>query len=616
MGEENAEVRISLVADDLSDAVVKAVKQGMTELREETEKARDAAGEKEGGLASAIFKSELKFAALKEAAELVTASIHEAYEMTEMLADAAMEAAEAQEQQERAMAGNLFLMDRGAHSMGEIRDYAKDTREEFAQFGVQVGVSTAKIAEAYDALISKGTMGSEQAKELATQMAVVGKVVPGGMESLAQGFSMVELGMVRARNPVVQLIAATHVLQGNAHSVAAAMMKMSPEQQMKLGEEAIRRQSKALGEFGQNIGAPSMEEVRTSLEGIKEQFLESMGEPMKEAIVPRLVEVRNFLVAHIEQIRAFGEKLGESAAHVIGYVSDAIQGIEEGIAQDWGEIQKTFEDIFGEWENAWGNARKDTKEIHTEFRVMADDFVQLMKPVLAGIKAAAEMAMDANDAINGHAMGTTQAQIQGRAAAERATNAVDGAGGMASVDDSIQKYRQLATEAGMAPDQIERYTASIRASAEANQQASEKARDALGGQNYEQFSGYLESAIKVQAEGAQEFAFAQIEHSEMAKQALLDGSIHIAGGLDALMEVIQERAPKLAAELNDMRRTLKEGHGIQAPQHNINFIGSHFDIHQDFKDQDPERVVAVFKRGLVRSATARIESRVATPFGV
>lgn len=614
MAEESAEVRISLVADDLSDAVVKAVKQGMTELRQETEKARDAAGAGEGGMAGSLLKAHLEFEGLKAAAELVTETIHQAFELTEKLGDAAVEAAEAQEKQERAMAGNLFLMDKGAHSMRDLRDYAGETREEFAKFGMGAGVATSQIAQAYDALISRGTMGSEKAKELAEQMAVVGKVVPGGMDSLAQGFSMVELGMVRARNPVVQLIAATHTLEGNAHQVAAAMQKMSPEQQMALGEKAIAKQAEMLAKMG-GLGPATLPELRTSFEGVKEGFFESMGKPMQDALVPELTRLRAFLMEHIEQIKAFGEKVGEGVAHVITYISDAIQGMYEGFQQNWGEIEKVFDDLFGEWNAAWSNARKDSGSIRTEFRVMTDDFVTLMKPILAGIKAAAEVAMDANDALHGRAVGSTQAQIAGRAAGEVVGSAA-GPGDMAKVDEQIRRYRVLAAEAGTAPEAIEKYTDSLRAQAEFNMSAADKAKSAVEGGNYEGFGNYLEGAIKIQSDGAEEYAFHLLEGSEEARRALVTGAIHIGGGMDELMKIIDEKAPELAHQLKEMMGGHVGPEGIKAPQHNLNFYGSHFELKQSFANEDPERVVAVFKRELTRSVTARIESRNSTPFSL
>jgi hypothetical protein len=48
----------------------------------------------------------------------------------------------------------------------------------------------------------------------------------------------------------------------------------------------------------------------------------------------------------------------------------------------------------------------------------------------------------------------------------------------------------------------------------------------------------------------------------------------------------------------------------------MDFRGSNFQIHQDFRDQDPDRIVAMMRQDLVQSANARTQSRVAIPRGM
>jgi hypothetical protein len=49
---------------------------------------------------------------------------------------------------------------------------------------------------------------------------------------------------------------------------------------------------------------------------------------------------------------------------------------------------------------------------------------------------------------------------------------------------------------------------------------------------------------------------------------------------------------------------------------NYDFRGSNFHIKQDFRDQDPDRVMIEFRKDLQKHAVARIQSRNATPFGL
>jgi hypothetical protein len=635
MADENAEVRVKLVADDLSKAVVDGVMASMKALREEQEKTTKAAGEGasaamrgareegekaahaagHGGLAGELLKANLATELIKGGAELVTEAFHQAYEMTEKLVDAAMEAADAEEKQVRTMSGNLFLIDQGRHGMGAIKDYSRDMREEFAKAGVNMGVTTASITEAFNQIVSRGTMGSEKAKELAIQMTEVGKIVPGGMESLSQGFSMVELGMVRAKNPIVQLIAATHTLQGNAHSVAAAMQKMTPEKQMELAEKAIAKQAESLKKMG-GLGPATMPELKTSFEGVKESFLESMGKPIEDALIPHLTALRNFLSEHIEEIKRYGQIIGQKIGQVIEYISAVVQGLYQGIAQDWGQIQAIFEDVFGDWMRAWDSTVKDSASIREEFTQMAHAFVGILKPILETIKATVEVAMQANDLLHGRSMHATEAGIRKQSAESEATNAVEGGKSMKDIDLEIQKYRQLALETGVSKESADAYAASLHDQAEASMQASAQAKDSLASGNFDAFNTYVDGAIKAQSDGAEEYAFKLLEGSEEGRRALLAGADHIGGGLDALMKVIGDKAPELARQLKEMQSGRVGKEGIIPPAHNINFNGSHFQIHQDFKDQDPDRLMVLFRQDLAKAARNRIESRSSTPFGL
>jgi len=47
----------------------------------------------------------------------------------------------------------------------------------------------------------------------------------------------------------------------------------------------------------------------------------------------------------------------------------------------------------------------------------------------------------------------------------------------------------------------------------------------------------------------------------------------------------------------------------------IDARGSHFEIKQDFRDEDPDRIAAIFTRDIARAAGARVHARTSVPFG-
>lgn len=613
--EEGAgEVRIKLVADDLSSAVVAKVKQGMEDIRKESEKARDATGEK--GLSGEIFKGLAKFELMKKSAELVGESIHAAFEATKELAEAALEAASAQDQQVRAMSGSAFLMDQGKHSMKDLMEYSKGVREEFAKTGIEQGVATKAIADAYGQLIKHGTMGTEKAKVLAEQMAVVGKVVPGGMESLASGFSALESGRIGRHNPVVQLIAATHTLEGNAKSVGKQMEKMTPIQQIDLATAAIKKQAEMLKDMGAD---PSLDQLKTSFEDVKESFLESMGEPMKEKLIPHLVDLRKFLIANADKIQEFATKMGKEIGKVVDAVDAMIEGLYEGFKQDWGEIKSMVDDIFGVWTEGWNSAIQDTHSIKSEFREIADDMKILMDPILRALKTAAELLMQAGDVMAGNPLGTNQYKLASRAVDAEKMGATTDTKKLERAILDMQDHGASIVGAHdvLALGDLARERAQMQIAKSQDAKNAFEANDTSVGfdnENAAVINGYMDDAIATNNVEFQRYYASLVETHQWAKNAIVGGALNIKGGFEDLIKVIGEVSPKLAEELKKLKGGGVGKGGITPQPGNAIFNGANFHITQDFKNMDPDRIMAVFKRDISKQAASRIASRVSTPF--
>ena len=625
MPEGIAEVGVSLVVDDQSTATLQKVQEGLHQTGEEAKVTSglltsiDAnlaalvqhtqhAAKGSGDIAHEVAKGNVEFELMKGSVELVGEAIKVAWEFTEKLTDAAIESAEAAEKQEKDMAGFLFLMDQGKHSMAELRDYTSMQREEFEQFSVTAGVAVKDLVGSYDKLIERGSMSSEKAKELTEQMAIVGRVVPGGMQSLAQGMSGVEMGMVRARNPIVQLIAATHTLQGNAKDVAKQMQHMAPEAQMKLAEDAIARQAEQLKKMG--AVTPDLGHLKESFEGVKEGFLESMGKPMLEALVPQLVKLRDFLALHMEEIKRFGEKIGAAAGQAIEYVGSVLQGIWQGLSYNWDEFKTTFHEIFGDWEAAWGTSRETTADIKQEFFAVGTTLKDIFLDISKTVKAMVEVAMDASDVLHGRAVGTSQLQVTG---AGLTAAAADPMLAPKAFEAAIDRFRAKA-EGVMDPANIEADVLKMRQTHEGYQAAGEEDKSAVVSQNWDKVNEALEGSIQHHQDSLTDYQIKLLAGSDAAAMAIHTGQIHIAGGMDELMKMIGEKSPELAAKLRDMGNVVKNQGGIKPSSPVQNFYGG-VHVKQDFKDQEPDAIMLTFKKGLASAASNRTSSRTGSAFG-
>jgi hypothetical protein len=615
MPEESGEVRIKLVVDDLSKAIVEGVKASFGELNTQVEQTTKHVGHE--GMAGEVFKGNLYFELMKKSVELVGEGIKEAFELTEKLADAAVEAAEAQEKQEKQMAGFLSLMDGGKHSMQELRSYTADMREEFEAFGLKAGIATKDLVDGFDQLVQRGTMSSEKAKELTEQMAIVGKVVPGGMSSLAEGMGQLEQGVARVRNPIVQLIAATHMLKGNAHAVAQQLQHMTPDHQIALGEKAIARQAEMIKKAG-GMGAPSLGALKTSFEGVKESFLESMGKPMLDALIPHLVKVRDYLVEHIDAIKAFGEKVGYEVGHAIDFLTDITGGVYDAFHENWDEVKSIVDEITSGFQEMWGGATNNSHAIAHTFKDITVDVIHAFKWVADSLLAVSDTIKRVVQAA-GEVLGMGDEIRKGKA--EEAQGAASAAGrGIGPEADRI--YAK----------QVENYVASARA-AEVNEEEIRKNVDAMDAwheqiknqagavaeatahNDFEATANYLQEAINTNNEGSLKYAISLLEGSEEAREAFAKGEVHIVGGFQALIGAVGELSPELAKKLKEAANVVKQQGGINAPG-GMNFYGATFNLHQDLRGEDPDRVVLTFKRDIARAAASRLQSRMGGAFGI
>jgi hypothetical protein len=605
-----AEVKIRLVLDDSAASTTHKMQESMGQVHSSTEKAK---GEAEG-LTAAVFKGNAYFAIAEKGAHLIAEGFEEAFEMATKFGEASLEAADEMNQQVRAMGGLMTLMDRGEHSMQQIGQYAGEMREDLEKVSIQAGMTMKDVTDMYESIIERGGVSTEKAFDFTEQMALVGKIIPGGARSIADGFSMMELGIVRARNPLVQLIAATGTLHGNAHAVAQQMMKMTPEKQIATAREAIEKQYEIMKKGGEGaMLTPTLGEVNKSLGTIRESFLEAVGQPMLDSLIPRLVKLRDFLSENMESIKAAGEKVGHELGRVIEAVDSAIEGIYAGVEHNWNQIDTAFHTITDAWKTAWTDAVGDTATIYDSFEKITASLIGAFTEVSKIIKATVEVAEDASDLVAGRAVGTTQAYNQGN----KVLGASDqiGAGSEEKLGQEIAKYRQLAQEAGIDQKAIDAWTSSILDHHNAVEVEADKLKMKVESQDTDYISRYINQAIAVGNDEAEVWALHVLAQSDGMATALKSGAIHIDGGFESLTKVIEERVPELAEKLKQLSKggvTDIKGHG---PSMNM-YGGQTFNIKQDFRDADPDRVIVQFRRDIVSQVVNRRQSHLATPFGL
>lgn len=669
MSSEKTTVETELKVHDGFSTALEGAKHGFEAVHE---KAQEVSGELAG-----MVKQSLAMAAGFQ----LNAGIEGIKEFGHEIFSAAMNAGA----ETKAIAGVLAINDKSGSSWEDLTERAKGYHEQLMDISVQSGVVASDVQEAFGAVAARSSKSAAEVADFVDTMAQAGRAVKGGIGSISEGFAMVEMGAIRARNPVVQMVAQMHVLKGNAKEVAKEMMKMKPEDALKLGEQAIQRMADKM----KNV-KPTFGEAVQSLKAMREQVMEVMGAPLLQAIKGPLLQFRDYLMHHRVEMEHYaksaGEKIGEWAKDAATLMKDGFQ-----------YLQDHAEEIRDAIKEGWAYAKTVVEMI-----IANKDIIMMGLKVYAGAKLAGGLGGMAAGAmgVEGGAMGLIGKGIAGGApslgvaggglAAGALTfgalAAAIGAAGLAAdqfakleeeryerkdEDADSKKGMQAVAESGDV-EQVERMINSMRlmrAEENANSSAmgvwldealnmnntlsmSTAEMEAFARQLQETASDAdmtksqvvamlddVDASADATAEGMNNTAaqvvdaynFAQSQHSEAAiayaakfmlesgltAKAITDAGQELEGGF----EEFQERFAGAAGKTADLLKNFMGGGGggkdmkIEAPQVHMGG-GNTFNIKQDFRDQDPDRVALVFRRDVARAAESRRQSRMSTPFGL
>jgi hypothetical protein len=241
------------------------------------------------------------------------------------------------EEQRKGLRGSLAMSDKSGASMDELGAHAAELKEELEGMGVAAGENANVIIDAFQDMAARSGKSTEELTKLTEEMVYAGKAVPGGVGAITSGFQMMEMGMIRARNPMVMMIRQTGLMTGSAKEVASALTKMATagklEEVMHLGEQAIGKMSEKMKAAPQTFNG-----VIESIKTIRENMFEAMGLPVLEALTPPLNALKHYFMDNREEIEKFAHSIGEKVGK---WVLAAVDKIKEGFRY----LQLHFDEI-------------------------------------------------------------------------------------------------------------------------------------------------------------------------------------------------------------------------------------------------------------------------------
>jgi hypothetical protein len=639
---ETVEIRSVLKLDDRSSDVVEKMKGGFEHLNEK------------------VSEVQHEFASFAKQTLAVAAGfeIGRGIESIREFGHEVLEAGKNLEEEQKQLAGAISMGDKSGRSYDQVKQEAKGLHEELEGLAISAGASTESIVDAFTTIQSRSQRSTEEVKSLTEEMVYASRAVPGGMEGMASAFRDLESGIVRPRNQLVQLMVMTGVVDGNARKVAKNLNAMfqagQADKVTELAERAITKMSEKM-----KAAPATFSQTIASLKALRESIFETVGAPILAALVPPLQQLKKYFVEHREAIEKFAHVMGEKVGV---WVNEAADKIKEGFQY----LQDHAEDIANAIKEGVSAVRAVVEFVIAHREALAIAFgAKMAAPVIGGAVGAVREGIGMVQGIAG--AGAPALGIAGGSAAAFATTiaafaaavgawalAIDQWNKLFSIwhgksdaqqDEEARKERfeamgkstgkidthafdvmrakfvEQADAMGMtsraAGELADSYWAQHRALRQQADQLDEVTQMISSGKDFEASSQWVviyDKAVQSHNEAIMQYAADVIAGNQTLQNAFLASGAQLEGGFDKLGELVMGKSEEFGKILKGMGG--EGGKGKLPDKVNLNFNGNNFQIKQEFRQGDPDRIAIAFKKELVKSALYRQQSRVSTPFGL
>ena len=579
----------------------------------------------------------------------------------------ALEAGEDLNKQQKSVASALMMTERSGRGYKEVREQANGVQEELKDLAIAAGVSSDSIVESFNDIASRTNKNTQEVQEFMGTMVQAGRIAPGGLASITQGFEQIEMGVARARNPIVQMISSTGLLEGNARQVAKEMQKMAPDKMMALAEKAITQMAKKMEKVPLSFG-----ESVTSLKEMQGQIFEIVGAPIFKGLTPMVSDLQKQIHDHKRELVDFAEKVGEKATKAFAFAGDKLKEAFAYVNANWESIARSMGNVADSFMSA-GKFLAENKELFSHMAMLGTGgFVGGMSGNPGARSAADLLKGGGGNVVGGALAGGKMGGVTGAALGA----AIGGLGTL--FEESVALGDELAAlhdPLGRTTKYYEAEIASLEklqkargneinqlnADIKGNDQfikASESLIGAYGAQPQggaanafdlkdvgfanmsqnmvdraavELDAGTQNLAIQMASDFKTMMDYAQQSHNASAMEAvqntlansqrlqyaLAASGVDVGKGFDDLIDAMVEGGKMTAAAGKQAKELVKGGKDLSKlgkPTVNIGG-GNTINVKQEFREGDPDRIMMAFKAGVTKAAVARTNARISGPFG-
>jgi hypothetical protein len=651
------EVRTEFKLDDKSGAAVKDIKRGFSELNEERKHVQEGFGDFARDVASTFIGMHL-------------GGIVDGFK--EMTFGAIEIAAEAQ-QSKHDIAGMIAGMQ--GIPWGEARKEASQFHEEIDDLGISLGVNADALRKSFTDIASY-LGGTEQAYEQASDAVVaIGKVSRNtgmSVESIGDQFAQMAAGFVRPKSELFNLLQTTGIFGDKVKGVREGWQALTDD-------ERIKRLNSAFEKLGSEMGEqqPTLTQMVSSIKQMGEQLLENAGMPVLDVLLPQFKELRDNFSHNRAEFEAYARTLGRDVGQWVKQAIDKAKEGFQYLRTHYEEIKSAIVEAFNHAKTVIDFILAHKEAIAIAFGAKTALDSGLGKAAV-GVAGGIAKAGGAGAEIGGLSLGASAGGgLLGSMAAlgafalalggvTLALHEFEGllkitAGGKSDERLNSEAFTRAFQDMVKKPD-LQQWDAveianfdkmrknfvalaesmgeDARAAGEladaaysAHQAGRDKVRQfdeaanvlsnleatgGLGGVDLgpmvEKFSSGFAEAMKTGDIATEQYIAKVLANAKGLHAAFINSADLTGEGMESLADLVEGISKDLADKLRATAKSDKDREGAKAPNMAL-YGGQTFNLKQDFRDQDPDRIAVVFQNDIAKLAERRLQASTASVFG-
>lgn len=551
-------------------------------------------------------------------------------------------------------------------------DMAEELGDAIDEIAIGAGIAGDNVGNAFQIILEKtgaSAQGIERATHELDSMSVIAGKLDKDVGAIAQEFAFMQEGQLKVKGQLFQLLQSTGIFGNDSKKAVEAWSKLSEEKRVELLSYGLDKLSGSMRDM-----PPTFKQAEAGLENMVRISKEAIGQPLLDELTPAIEEVTRELIRMSPEITAFGHTMAKDVAAGVREGGKMLRDAINWLAEHKDELAMAFRDGAEQVRKVVTFILDHKEEIAFAFGAKA-----VAPAVGKGVSAVGGVIGTMNKAereFGAYKMSGAMTTVASMAALSTAIIAVGlaadqtiklldeladaedtrqggmkklmdlaEAGDLENVRNTVDTMKQLDLASGKLDDRMRKFYDNVLATAEAASRNKAESSDSLRRQieiasaaindTYAKSIGdqsaagaawaanmtqnqlailvnAYNQAAKNNDTAMMQLAASTIAGSGLVSEAFLKANNDIVGGFDKMADVLMSAGSGFGSFISQLRG--KGPTTPKAPVLNLNG-GQTFNIKQDFRQQDPDRVAVLFRRDIARMAGRKLQSSFSGPFG-